>query len=821
VAYPREIWQNMPLYAQFADDLGIGLLRHFCEALQPHLDLVFNRLDQRDYFLDPEVAPGYWLDWLQQLVSLGPQGDRWLGLAVNPAWDSEDKRRLILGAWEYWQKKGTESGIRWAIEHWLLWRGASDPSRFQIYLPLGDRPTDQPPRWWDYYSSFDINSTRLILEQKFLGGYEGSVEFQPRWHWERLVDWPWDFTQPFPGHDGAFVNVQQQPAAPQRSPGPMMGVYRPYEVFTLRDRDEWPLIAPSIYELNPEILVSPNQPTPWIWLERLVLPRQLAPVGGGGGGSNPDESELIFRYQVDGFKYWDSFPFAPRPAEQAEVRDDRLEQWGNIEEFFTYQDSFGCPAREIPGGRQETIIVVIDGNSAWCFDYFTVWFVVITPPQNLTQHLRPGVPIGDCHDFYDSFIVPFYAPPFLAIEAAPVPPQMVGDPRAWYYPAADRQVVHDRDEPLIQPAQPARQWYAPWQDRWLTTWHIVDVPPVGCTPGLQVWDTVGTEVVVTPGNPGIPPNQFVIHRPAEVQTRIEPAIAPSLPFDFWEPWAVDRFLPLTSIPALSPLTALTGTGSIAPVSPTAPVPPVASVSPTASIPSSVGAASSPISSLRPISLPAARHWWDLRDWAIDPGDRFGYPGRDAQDVTQVIPEFWAWESPVMIWHHQSRWGDGSPFYYPGRPATGDRSEVVPVRELIHLCNVPDDWTTLTITDWHYQSKPPAERPPLNEQYPELTSLRDRAAWHLSLFTDQGSIEVPATAAVWENATGDRAVDYDPERGFTQIVVEFTLRPPEVLKAHAVSVSSGGRVLDYHNLPDVDLRSEGMAGFRYRQPIQRS
>lgn len=783
MAYPRELWRNMPLYAQFADDQGIGLLQHICEAIQPHLDLAYNRLDQRDYILDPEVSPAYWLEWLQQLVSLGPQGDRWLGLAINPAWDSDAKRRLIMGAWEYWQKKGTEPGIRWAIEHWLLWEGAADPSRFQIYLPLGDRPTDQPPRWWDYYSSFDTNHTRLILEQKFLGGYEGAVEFQPRWHWERAINWAWEFTQPFPDPAGHFVNIQRSPAAPQMSPGPQMSSNRPYEIFTLRDRDEWPLIAPNIYDLNPEILAAPNQPTPWIWLERSLIPWQLTPAGGGGDGGDGDQ---VFRYEVDGFKFWDYFPYPPQPAKTIEQTTTSPVLWGNFDWAFGYVDSFGYPEQQVPlVDRQRPIVIPIDDSLAIAWDFATPWYAEL-PVVDAWETIWDGYPIGQCRDHFDGYTTPFYAPPITLIDAELGDPIVTGDPRPWYWPATDRLGVEiDPGIPETRPALPVRQWYAPWAERQITSTETVQVPAVGCNPGLLSSRTVGTTEIVTPGDPPTPPNQLIVHSPSRTETITHPPIAATAGFDYYEPWAVDRFLPPGVAPLLSPIEVL----------------------------------ASPIASLDPIQIDPVNFWWDLRDGVIDPGDRFGYPGALARTETVTIPESWTWESPILVWHHEARWSDHLPFYYPGDPGTPDRVETVSIKEPIRLCNVVDDWTKFEIERYWYEARPPADRPPLNEQFPELSTIRDRSSWRLSLFTNRGSIEIPSTAAVWENATGDRAIDYDPDRGFTQFVVEFTLRPPEALAAHAVSIRSGDRVLDYHNLPRADLREAGMVGFRYRQAIQ--
>ena len=386
MAYPRDLYQNMPLYAQFADDIGIGLLRHVCEAFQPHLDLIYNRLDQRDYILDPEVAPGYWLDWLQQLVSLGPQGDRWLGLAVNPYWDIDAKRNLILGAWAFWQSKGTTPATRWAIARWLLWEPAFDPVRLDLYLPLGDRATDQPPRWWDYYTDFDHNSHSLILEQKFMGGYDGDLEARARWSEWRSVDWRWEYDYPFPAIAPAAATPIDPPIAqiePQRQwrPGQMMGVNHPYEIFQLRDRTEWSAIAPNIYDLNPEILNAASHPTVWLWLERtldaIAVPKRVTDPGTG----NPTE---VFRFEPDGFKYTDLFPFAPRSGDTITEWIETTELWGNWDYAFTYADSFGRPAQTLSDGQWVETEIAEPGNLDIAFDYATVW-----------SGVAPGSPVND------------------------------------------------------------------------------------------------------------------------------------------------------------------------------------------------------------------------------------------------------------------------------------------------------------------------------------------------------------------------------------------------------------------------------------------
>lgn len=798
MAYPRELWRNMPLYAQFADELGIGLLQHFCEAIQPHLDLVFNRLDQRDYFLDPEVASHEWLNWLQQLVSLGPQGDRWLGLAINPDWDLDAKRRLILGAWEYWQRKGTESGIRWAIEHWLLWDGATSPQLLRLFQPLGDRPINQPPRWWDFYSSFDTNNDRLILEQKFLGGGDG-----PAWGRDRWVRWTandaiaqWDHCASFLAINQPWIT--QQSPTPRWLAGQCMGPRNVWQILTFRDQQEWLAVAPNIYELNPEILPAYAKPTVWLWLERDLSsdPWMLPPAPGSDGDPPPT---LSYHFEPDGFKFTDTFPYDPRSAGQRSITVDVLESWGGEDLYFDHFESVGGPGRwvsQLPIAQPP----IVDPGIAAPFDHLSEFAGVIALPQPDLITIIPGM---NHRDHFDGFEVSFGCPDRTLSVAQPSTSITVGAGRSLYAPPTDLPQDPIIVEPQWQPAIAARSFYCPPTERLVPREYWVDQLGEPCHRGMAVEIPTGETITeVIPGQPPTPPNQWVDHQPAQLEVTEIPVIAPNRGFDHFSWLPVTE--PIASIPAITPINPLPALDSTTTVNSQIPL-------------------LDPIDPLLPISpIAIAGPVYDAQLIAIAPDDFLYYPGQSATEVITEIPARWRWESPVQIFTHFTSWDEGASLYGPGDTGTPDQVIDRPITETAHLCNIRDNWTMFEVErEWWQPIAPPETARDMIARYPDLASVLDGAAWRLILETDRGLIDIPLSATVWENATGDRSDRYQPRVGFDRLVLEFTFTPDQLLRGRSLSLVNNGNLHDRLDLRNLDLRPAGIFGWRYRYPIKLS
>ena len=78
----------------------------FTTALDTVLAPVFATLDNLPAYLDPEVAPADFLDWLAG----------WVGLEPNKTWPESRRRELVMGATRLYALRGTAEGIRELIE---------------------------------------------------------------------------------------------------------------------------------------------------------------------------------------------------------------------------------------------------------------------------------------------------------------------------------------------------------------------------------------------------------------------------------------------------------------------------------------------------------------------------------------------------------------------------------------------------------------------------------------------------------------------------------------------------------------------------------
>ena len=272
-AYDRKLYNNLPLYARLADEEGI--LKHICDVIQIEIDKSYRALYNRQFAFDPTSAPDEWLQFLGQLVALAPQGSKYLGIGMNPDWSVEQKRRLLLNAWKYWQKKGTPQGIREAIWLWLDWEGALDHEKLYILQPFGDRPSAKPANWINWGSLYNSNSIRKYREKSFLGA-EQIVKYRPNYLVRNIDQEEWNRPE-------EEVNLSHL------SPNNLW-------IHAILTDDEWIKIFPDITELLREAVPAGRKPVVFGWL------RNDEPV-------EPVEIELEDAYKTvqelrtDGFKW--------------------------------------------------------------------------------------------------------------------------------------------------------------------------------------------------------------------------------------------------------------------------------------------------------------------------------------------------------------------------------------------------------------------------------------------------------------------------------------------------------------------------------------
>ncbi len=296
--FSTELYKNLPVYARLLDEEK--LIEHVCNAIQPELEVLRDRIQNRAYLYNPELTPDEFLDWLGQFVGLAPLEDDWLGLGLNPNWSSRHKRVVIQRAWRYWQMKGTDWGIREAVALWLQWEPAHG-EKLLINLPFGKKPTAYPPQWWHYTTSYDANLNATVMERQMMGaGDYGQAHRDDYLNLEGVLD-AWDFGY---GEEWSDRTLTCARAPIVATTGSGLGVERPWMHFLLRE-DEWLRIFPNILALNREIWSAFTDPIVFGWLSyKLRTPLLLK------------QSEQLDRYEVkelvefDGQHYYDLWYYA-------------------------------------------------------------------------------------------------------------------------------------------------------------------------------------------------------------------------------------------------------------------------------------------------------------------------------------------------------------------------------------------------------------------------------------------------------------------------------------------------------------------------------
>jgi hypothetical protein len=257
--YQRRFYDNLPIYARLADEQQ-GILRHICDAaIQPELNKIYEAFAGQEYYYDPN-HPLSWghLDWLGQFVGLAIIEDHWLGIGLNPDWPIVWKIDVIARAWQYWQIKGSEAGIREAVSMWLRF---DDEKRFLLNLPFGQDGSAESG-WWGYDTVYDDHLNKRFSERKYYawGNYWGerhqanyySIK-PPELKWDYLElwsDWTWDYVPP-------------QETIFERS---RLGDRELWMHFYLKAW-EWNQIFPDILRLNLEILPVTTTATVFGWVE--------------------------------------------------------------------------------------------------------------------------------------------------------------------------------------------------------------------------------------------------------------------------------------------------------------------------------------------------------------------------------------------------------------------------------------------------------------------------------------------------------------------------------------------------------------------------
>lgn len=259
MAYSQRIFENMPIYAQLADEAGV--LQHVCDSIQPEFDTVVRWVDQQESLYNPDLTSYRFLIWLGQFVGLAAIGDRWQGLGIDPNMPEFHQRRMIKEHWEYLGLKGTEAGIRKSLDLWLQYEAYQNRDRLQIRLPFGKTPTSSPPNWWSWGTRYDAHLLQAYPERQHLGGNDtpGSL-YMPNWKQIESTPDPWRFGQPW--NEYALEGKERVPIPGK---GSMLGPERPWMHIVLTEAT-WNNVLPDIFPLNQESWRVHAVPTVFAWL---------------------------------------------------------------------------------------------------------------------------------------------------------------------------------------------------------------------------------------------------------------------------------------------------------------------------------------------------------------------------------------------------------------------------------------------------------------------------------------------------------------------------------------------------------------------------
>ena len=174
------LYELLPIYAQIAD--AEALLKLILErGIQVELDQIKYLLDNRHLIFDPtSLKSDSHLDWLSQFFGLTrTTNSKWIGIGLNPNWENDYKRSVIIEAPYYFQIKGTPEGVIKALNIWLQW---PEPQVKFIY-PL-------QTNWVGFGDSLVPEIDQGIFARKRLGSgdYFPGALYKPSWIVEQILE---------------------------------------------------------------------------------------------------------------------------------------------------------------------------------------------------------------------------------------------------------------------------------------------------------------------------------------------------------------------------------------------------------------------------------------------------------------------------------------------------------------------------------------------------------------------------------------------------------------------------------------------------------
>ena len=308
------------------DEQGSGLLKHLTDPVQSQFDTFEDSKGLLELINNPDTIPKDWAYWAQQKVGGAGTREYWIGVGLHPDWPVDRMRRFLKEAWNYWNTKGTQQAIRWAIDFWLDWEKAQNPIYLEFRRPFGDRPTAYPAQWWSYATPYDAFTTQNYTERQFFGGGDYPQQYRPERATLQQEFWRWDYGTVWDDRQLALVETEEIDNS--RSG---LGPRNVWTHFHLSET-EWNSVAPDIHKLNPEAWHSLARPQVFLWQDieadlKLVEDPEFPTV------------KTTVLYDIDGFKYNDIYPW---PVSQPPRTETQLvsRAW-QPEPYFEYRDFWG------------------------------------------------------------------------------------------------------------------------------------------------------------------------------------------------------------------------------------------------------------------------------------------------------------------------------------------------------------------------------------------------------------------------------------------------------------------------------------------------
>ncbi len=366
----RDLYKNLPYYLRMLDEQGSGMLKHLTEATQTQLDKWSDAKGLIELIENPDTIPKNWAYWAQQKVGGAGTREHWIGIGVHPDWPVERMRRFLLEGWNYWNTKGTQSSIRWAIDFWLDWEKAQNPIYLEFRRPFGDRPTSELPQWWSYATPYGAHATQHYTEFQFWGGGDYPQQYQPDARTLRQDTWQWEFETVW---DDRQLALDRPPEIGNSRSG--LGPRNVWMHFHV-DEFEWNKIAPDIHKLNPETYSAIARPQVFLWQD---IETDLKLV------EDPDFPIVTTKilYDIDGFQFGDIFPWPANQPARTEI--EIVPRAWQPDPYFQFDDRWGGIGGElVPHSDRH--------NSVEMQRFSPYWTAYIFLAEVVKTVLVPGIP---------------------------------------------------------------------------------------------------------------------------------------------------------------------------------------------------------------------------------------------------------------------------------------------------------------------------------------------------------------------------------------------------------------------------------------------